>query len=197
MALSNQQNSPSPARFEEKSQGRDHRDRYQGYRANNFQPRNNFHGNRQYQNSGPQYRERPRPAHGTHGNRFPRPAHQSRDTSSQHSNRPSQFQHPPGPKNSCTNVQNEGQTQNDAQNLDEENQIDPPPSSDDDTQDENEIDQFPFDIRKLLKYRHKDQHFRIEWTDGTKSWEPQENVRPDLVQQYFEKYTKKGRLRKK
>lgn len=102
MALTNQQNSPSPARFEEKSQGRDHRDRYQGYRANNFQPRNNFHGNRQYQNSGPQYRERPRPAHGTHGNRFPRPAHQSRDTSSQHSNRPSQFQHPPGPSK-CSN----------------------------------------------------------------------------------------------
>lgn len=59
-------------------------------------------------------------------------------------------------ENSCTYVQNEGQTKNDAQNLDEEIQID-------DTQDE--IDQFPFDIRKLLKYRHKDQHFRIEWTD--------------------------------
>lgn len=102
MALSNQQNSPSPARFEEKSQGRDHRDRYQGYRANNFQPRNNFHGNRQYQNSGPQYRERPRPAHGTHGNRLTQPAHQSRDTSRQHSNRPSQFQNPPGPSK-CSN----------------------------------------------------------------------------------------------
>lgn len=102
MALTNQQNSPSPARFEEKSQGRDHRDRYQGYRANNFQPRNNFHGNRQYQNSDPQYRERPRPAHGTHGNRFTQPAHQSRDTSRQHSNRPSQFQNPPGPSK-CSN----------------------------------------------------------------------------------------------
>lgn len=55
----------------------------------------------------------------------------------------------------------------------------------------------PFDIKRLVKYRHKDQHFCIEWTDGTKSWESQENVRPDLVQQYFEKYTKKGRLWKK
>lgn len=98
-------------------------------------------------------------------------------------------------ENSCTDVQNEGQTQNDAPNPDEETQIDPTPSSDDDTQDE--TDQFPFDIRKLLKYRHKDQHFRIEWTDGTRTWEPQENVRPDLVDEYFEKYTKKGRLRKK
>uniref|UniRef100_K1R9Z6 Uncharacterized protein n=1 Tax=Magallana gigas TaxID=29159 RepID=K1R9Z6_MAGGI len=97
MALSNQQNSPSPARFEEKSQGRDNRDQYQGYRANNFQPRNNFHGNGQYQNSGPQYCERPRPAHGTHGNRFPRPAHQLRDTSRQHSNRPAQNQRHPSP----------------------------------------------------------------------------------------------------
>lgn len=102
MALSNQQNSPSPARFEEKSQGRDHRDRYQGYRDHNFQSRNNFHGNRQFQNSGPQYRERPRPAHGTHGNRFPRPAPQSRDTSRQHGNRPAQYQHSPGPSK-CSN----------------------------------------------------------------------------------------------
>lgn len=39
-------------------------------------------------------------------------------------------------ENSCTDVQNEGQTQNDAQNLEEETQIDPTPSGDDDTQDE-------------------------------------------------------------
>lgn len=66
-----------------------------------------------------------------------------------------------------------------------------------DAETEDEADHFPFDIKRLVKYRHKDQHFCIEWTDGTKSWEPQENVRSDLVQQYFEKYTKKGRLRKK
>ena len=60
-----------------------------------------------------------------------------------------------------------------------------------------ESQQYPYDIRKLVKYRHRDQYFYIEWTDGSKTWEPQENVRPDLVEQYFKKYTKKGRLRKK
>lgn len=60
-----------------------------------------------------------------------------------------------------------------------------------------ESQQYPYDIRKLVKYRHRDQYFYIEWTDGSKTWEPQENVRPDLVEQYFKKYTKKGRLRRK
>lgn len=43
-------------------------------------------------------------------------------------------------------------------------------------------ERYPYDIRKLIKYRHKDEYFRIEWTDGSKTWEPQENVRPDLVE---------------
>ena len=56
---------------------------------------------------------------------------------------------------------------------------------------------YPFDIERLITYRHRDQHFRIEWSDGTKSWEPQENIRPDLVEEYFQVNTKKGRKRKK
>ena len=57
--------------------------------------------------------------------------------------------------------------------------------------------EYPYDIRRLVKYRNKDQYFYIEWSDGSKTWEPQENVRPDLVAEYFQKYTKKGRVRKK
>lgn len=60
----------------------------------------------------------------------------------------------------------------------------------------NEALQYPYDIRKLLKYRHIDQHFRIEWTDGTRTWEPQENVRPDLVEQYFQKVHKEKSFEK-
>lgn len=103
-------------------------------------------------------------------------------------------------ENTCTGTQNDKQPQNDVQdeNLrqiqNDENQTQ---SSSTDEETEDEADHFPFDIKRLVKYRHKDQHFCIEWTDGTKYWEPQENVRPDLVQQYFEKYTKKGRVRKK
>lgn len=64
------------------------------------------------------------------------------------------------------------------------------PQSQADIQDE-DIERYPYDIRKLIKYRHKDQYFRIEWTDGSKTWEPQENVRPDLVEEYFQKYIKR------
>ena len=57
-------------------------------------------------------------------------------------------------------------------------------------------DQYPFVVRKLIRYRHRDQYFRIEWTDGSRTWEPQENVHPDLVTEYFRRFNKHGRLRK-
>lgn len=31
-----------------------------------------------------------------------------------------------------------------------------------------DIERYPYDIRKIIKYRHKDQYFRIEWTDRSK-----------------------------
>ena len=65
------------------------------------------------------------------------------------------------------------------------------------TQENDNTPEYPYQVRKLVKYRHRDQNFRVEWSDGTKTWEPQENIHPDTVKQYFEKYTKKGRLRKK
>ena len=55
---------------------------------------------------------------------------------------------------------------------------------------------YPYTVKKILKYRHKDQYFRIEWSDGSRSWEPQENLHPSLVEQYFRRYNKQGRLRK-
>ena len=38
------------------------------------------------------------------------------------------------------------------------------------TDDTVDLQQYPYDIRKLVKHRHGDQYFYIVWTDGSKTW---------------------------
>ncbi|XP_062621227.1 uncharacterized protein LOC134282859 [Saccostrea cucullata] len=109
MAFSGPQNQ---ARYNGNSRGRGQPQRYPNQYNSDFrrneQTRDNYRGNKQFPNSGSQYREGRRPMGGNHGNRFPHPAQQPSDFTRQHGNRPAQYQRPAGPskcsscfKNTC------------------------------------------------------------------------------------------------
>lgn len=65
-----------------------------------------------------------------------------------------------------------------------------------DTVDENEI-YFPVD--KLLKINNRNgiRHFYVKWLDGSKTWEPEQNLPETVIEDYFVTHTQKGKVRKR
>ncbi|CAG2257306.1 unnamed protein product [Mytilus edulis] len=63
-----------------------------------------------------------------------------------------------------------------------------------DTIDENEI-YFPVD--KLLKINNRNgiRHFYVKWLDGSKTWEPEQNLPETVIEDYFVTHTQQGKVR--
>lgn len=55
-----------------------------------------------------------------------------------------------------------------------------------------------YPVDKVLKLRNRTgkREFFVKWEDGSKSWEPDENLSQELVREYFVKHTKQGKKRK-
>lgn len=55
-----------------------------------------------------------------------------------------------------------------------------------------------YPVDKVLKLRNRTgkREFFVKWEDGSKSWEPEENLSQELVREYFVKHTKQGKKRK-
>lgn len=60
------------------------------------------------------------------------------------------------------------------------------------------IDNTYYPVDKVIKIRNRagKREFFVKWEDGTKSWEPEENLSQELVREYFVKHTKQGKKRK-
>ncbi|CAC5402171.1 unnamed protein product [Mytilus coruscus] len=65
-----------------------------------------------------------------------------------------------------------------------------------DTVDEDEI-YFPVD--KLLKINKRNgiRHFYVKWLDGSKTWEPEQNLPETVIEDYFVTHTQQGKVRKR
>lgn len=55
---------------------------------------------------------------------------------------------------------------------------------------------YPVDEVLKLRNRTGKREFFVKWEDGSKSWEPEENLSLELVREYFVKHTKQGKKRK-
>ena len=55
-----------------------------------------------------------------------------------------------------------------------------------------------YNVEKLLRMRKRagKRHFYVKWEDGSKTWEPEENLSDDLIREYFVTHTKQGKKRK-
>ena len=55
-----------------------------------------------------------------------------------------------------------------------------------------------YNVEKLLRMRKRagKRQFYVKWEDGSKTWEPEENLSEDLIREYFVTHTKQGKKRK-
>ena len=59
---------------------------------------------------------------------------------------------------------------------------------------DNQSDQL-YNVERLLRMRKRagKRQFYVKWEDGSKTWEPEENLSEDLIREYFVTHTKQGK----
>ena len=64
---------------------------------------------------------------------------------------------------------------------------------------DNPIDDKVYPIDRILRVKKRAGKFTfyIKWLDGSKSWEPQENIPDELIKEYFVTHTHTGKIRKR